>query len=90
MPRPGLVREVLEEERIHGVLETDVQVRDLALGQRVDLHAGERHALEDAGFTSRGLRWVIDIDIENYLGSISHAHCTTFSTDESRIASRGR
>jgi hypothetical protein len=26
-----------------------VQVRDLALGQGDDLHAGERHALEDAG-----------------------------------------
>jgi group II intron reverse transcriptase/maturase len=30
------------------------------------------------GFTSRGLRWVIDIDIENYFGSISHAHLRDF------------
>ncbi|HEY7426767.1 MAG TPA: reverse transcriptase domain-containing protein, partial [Gemmataceae bacterium] len=30
------------------------------------------------GFTSRGLRWVIDIDIENYFGSIAHAHLRDF------------
>ena len=37
-------------------------------------------ALQDlrTGFMSRGLRWVIDIDIENYFGSISHAHLRDF------------
>ena len=30
------------------------------------------------GFMSRGLRWVIDIDIENYFGTISHAHLRNF------------
>jgi group II intron reverse transcriptase/maturase len=29
-------------------------------------------------FMSRGLRWVIDIDIENYFGSISHSHLRAF------------
>jgi group II intron reverse transcriptase/maturase len=30
------------------------------------------------GFMSRGLRWVIDIDIENYFGTISHTHLRDF------------
>jgi len=30
------------------------------------------------GFMSHGLRWVIDIDIENYFGSISHPHLRAF------------
>jgi len=37
-------------------------------------------ALQDlrTGFTSHGLRWVIDLDIENYFGSISHSHLRDF------------
>jgi len=37
-------------------------------------------ALQDlrAGFMSQGLRWVIDLDIENYFGSISHSHLRAF------------
>ena len=31
------------------------------------------------GFMSRGLRWVIDIDIENYFGTISHAQSARFT-----------
>ena len=30
------------------------------------------------GFMSHGLRWVIDIDIENYFGAISHSHLRAF------------
>jgi retron-type reverse transcriptase len=30
------------------------------------------------GFMSHGLRWVIDLDIENYFGSISHSHLRSF------------
>jgi RNA-directed DNA polymerase len=30
------------------------------------------------GFMSQGLRWVIDLDIENYFGSISHLHLRDF------------
>src|SRR5262249_49325651 len=30
------------------------------------------------GFMSHGLRWVIDLDIENYFGSISHSHLRAF------------
>jgi RNA-directed DNA polymerase len=37
-------------------------------------------ALQDlrTGFMSHGLRWVIDLDIENYFGSISHSHLRDF------------
>jgi RNA-directed DNA polymerase len=37
-------------------------------------------ALQDlrTGFMSHGLRWVIDLDIENYFGSISHSHLRAF------------
>ena len=37
-------------------------------------------ALQDlrTGFMSHGLRWVIDLDIENYFGSISHSHLRVF------------
>ena len=37
-------------------------------------------ALHDlrTGFMSCGLRWVIDLDIENYFGSISHSHLRAF------------
>ena len=30
------------------------------------------------GFMRQGLRWVIDLDIENYFGSISHSHLRAF------------
>ena len=30
------------------------------------------------GFMSHGLRWVIDLDIQNYFGSISHFHLRSF------------
>jgi len=30
------------------------------------------------GFMSHGLRWVIDLDIKNYFGSIPHSHLRSF------------
>jgi hypothetical protein len=44
-----LVREVLQEQRVHRSLEPDVQVRDDALGKRDDIYAGEGQALEEPG-----------------------------------------
>ena len=35
---PGLVGEVLQEERVHRALEADMQLADLALGEGDDLH----------------------------------------------------
>ena len=44
-----LVREILQEQRVHRPLEPDVQVRDVALGERDDVDAGEGEALEQTG-----------------------------------------
>ena len=44
-----LVGQFLEEQRVHRPLEADVEVRDVALGEHHDVHAGERQALEQAG-----------------------------------------
>src|SRR5690606_3711555 len=42
----GLGSKVFEEQRVHRPLEADVQLADLALGQRDDRHAGELQMLE--------------------------------------------
>ncbi|HEX5069064.1 MAG TPA: hypothetical protein VFV78_02520 [Vicinamibacterales bacterium] len=44
-----LLGQVLEEQGIHRPLEPDVQVRDVALGERDDVHASECQTLEQAG-----------------------------------------
>lgn len=44
----GLVGQVLQEERVHRALETDMEMRDFALGQGDDLHIGIGHALVEA------------------------------------------
>ena len=45
----GLLRQVLEEERVHRALEPDMQLADLALGHGHQPHAGEGQLLEQAG-----------------------------------------
>jgi hypothetical protein len=42
-----LLREVLQEQGVHRPLEPDVQVRDVAFGERDDVHAGEGETLEE-------------------------------------------
>lgn len=42
----GLGGEILEEQRVHRALEADMQLADLALGQRDDRHPGEFEVLE--------------------------------------------
>jgi hypothetical protein len=44
----GLGGEVLEEDRVHGALEPDMKLADLALGQGHQLDAGEAELLEKA------------------------------------------
>src|SRR5690349_14535380 len=41
--------QVFQVKGIHGALESDVQVGDVAFGQRDDVHAGKRQSLEEAG-----------------------------------------
>ena len=43
----GLLGQVLQKKGIHRALESDVQVRDVTFGERDDVHAGERQALEE-------------------------------------------
>ena len=45
----SLLSEILQEQGVHRALETDVQVRDVALGERDDVHPSEREALEETG-----------------------------------------
>jgi hypothetical protein len=42
-----LLREILQEQGIHRPLESDVQVRDVAFGERDDVDAGEGETLEE-------------------------------------------
>jgi len=48
-----LFGQVFQEQRVHRPLETDVQVRDVAFGERDDVDAGEGEALEESG----GVSW---------------------------------
>ena len=45
----GLRARSLQEQRVHGALEADMQLADLALGHRHQPHAGEGQLLEQAG-----------------------------------------
>ncbi len=47
---PHLVRQILEEQRVHRALQPDMQFADLALGEGNDLDAGEAQPLEDGGY----------------------------------------
>ena len=44
----GLLGEGLQEQGVHRALESDVQVRDVALCERDDVHAGECESFEEA------------------------------------------
>jgi hypothetical protein len=46
---PGLVGQILEEERVHRALQADVQFADLALGQGEQANTGKAQPLEQAG-----------------------------------------
>ena len=48
LPATRLVGQVLQEEGVHRALQSDMQLRDVALRQSDDPHAGELHALEQA------------------------------------------
>ncbi|MNC94531.1 hypothetical protein D3C83_114090 [compost metagenome] len=41
--------EILQKQGVHRALEPDVQVRDVALGDRDDVDARERESLEESG-----------------------------------------
>jgi hypothetical protein len=47
-----LVRQILREQRVHRSLEPDVRVRDVPFGERDDVDASEREALERPAVSS--------------------------------------
>jgi hypothetical protein len=48
-PAVSLRGQVFQEQGVHRALESDVQVRDVAFGERDDIDAGEGETLEQAG-----------------------------------------
>src|SRR5690606_18738122 len=47
-PSSRLVRQFLQEHRVHRALQADVEERDVAFGERDDTDAGEGQSLEEA------------------------------------------
>ena len=55
-----LLRQVLEEQRRHSALETDVDLRHCTIGQRLDAHAQELQLLEQRGNVGLAARQAIE------------------------------
>jgi hypothetical protein len=71
-----LVGQVFQEERVHRALQADVQVRDVTLGERHDVHAGEGKALEESCrvflIPAESIRRLCEHDVEPLVQRISH------------------
>ena len=71
-----LIGEVLQEQRVHRALQTDVEVCDVALGERDDVHAGEGEALEETGgvflVTAEAVQRFREHDIEPPIERVAH------------------
>ena len=71
-----LLREILQEQGVHRALEADVQVRDVALGERDDVDAGEGEALEEAGrvflVAAEAVQRLGEHDVEPAVERIAH------------------
>ena len=50
LPAPGLVGQILQEQRVHRAFQADMQMRDFTLGEGEHLHARIGHALEEARY----------------------------------------
>jgi hypothetical protein len=73
---PCLVREVLEEQRIHRALQAHLQVRNIALGERDDVHAGECQSLEESSrvflITAESIQGFSEDDVASPMESVPH------------------
>jgi hypothetical protein len=71
-----LVSQVLQEQRVHRTLQTDVQVRDVALGESNDADAGEGETLEQTGsvflVTAKAIQRFREDDIETPIERVAH------------------
>jgi len=71
-----LVGQVFQEERVHCALQTNVQVRDVALGQSDDVGAGEGEALEEAccvlRVSAKPVQRLCEDDVEAPVEGVAH------------------
>jgi hypothetical protein len=71
-----LVRQVLQEQCIHRPLEPDVQVRDVAFGERDDVDTGEGETLEETGgvllVTTEAVQRFGEDDVEAAIQCVPH------------------
>ncbi|MGB2715414.1 MAG: hypothetical protein WBC51_14630 [Vicinamibacterales bacterium] len=79
----GLLGQILQEQRVHRALEANVQVRDVALGQRDDVHAREGEALEQTGrvflVAAESIERLGEDHIESTVQRIAHQRLETRS-----------
>ena len=77
----GLLGQVLQEEGVHRALESDVQVGDVALGERDDVHTGERQSLEQACgvflVAAESVQGLGEDDIESPVEGVPHKRLET-------------
>ena len=77
----GLLGQVLQEQGVHRALEADVQVRDVAFGERDDVDAGEGEALEESGgvflVAAEAVQRLGEDDIESTVQRIAHQRLET-------------
>ncbi len=76
-----LLGQVLQEQGVHRALESDVQVRDVALGERDDVDAGKGQSLEEAGgvflVAAEPVQRLGEDDIESAIQRIAHQRLET-------------
>ena len=72
----SLLGEVFQEQGVHRALEPDVQVRDVALGKRHDVDAGECQTFEEAGrvflVAAEAVQRLGEHDMESAVQRITH------------------
>ena len=72
----NLLGEILQEQGVHRALESNVQMGDVALGERDDVHAGERQALEQTSrvflVAAEAVQRLGEHDIEPAVQRITH------------------
>jgi hypothetical protein len=71
-----LVGQIFQEERIHRALQPDVEVGDVALCERDDVHAGEGETLEESGrvflVSAEAIQCLGEHDVKSPVQSIAH------------------
>src|SRR5207247_2059822 len=83
----GLLGKILEKQGVHRALEADVEVGDVAFGERDDVDAGEGEALEEAGrvflVSAEAVQRLSEDDIEAMVQRIAHQRLETSAKQRS-------